>query len=61
MGISPRNESRPSKKAEPESCRTSQLWASFCIHVPMLEVQAPAHMSRKSRDSKAVKTRLVNA
>ena len=58
IGISPRNASSPSRNGEPESCSTSQLWASFCIQVPMLEVQAPAHISRKSRDSKARKVRL---
>ena len=32
-----------------EISNTSQLWASFCIHVPMLDVQAPIHISRKTR------------
>ena len=50
IGNSPKKESSPNQKGEPPSSKTSQLWASFCIHVPMLEVQAPDHMSRKSRD-----------
>ena len=28
---------------------TSQFCATICIHVPMLEVQAPIHWTRKSR------------
>ena len=28
---------------------TSQFCATICIHVPMLEVQAPIHCTRKSR------------
>ena len=28
---------------------TSQLCATFCIHVPMLDVKAPVHSTRKSR------------
>ena len=49
MGISPRKASRPSRKGEPEMDSTSQLCATFCIQVPMLEVQAPIHIRRKSR------------
>ena len=37
------------QEGEPEIVSTSQLWATFCIQVPMLEVQAPNHISRKSR------------
>src|SRR5215469_7984340 len=33
----------------------SQPWATICIQVPMLEVQAPTHMRRKSRYSNALK------
>ena len=44
-----RNESRPRKKAEPVSESTIQFWAVICTHVPMLDVQAPNHCTRKSR------------
>ena len=37
------------QKGELESFRTSQLCAAICIQVPMLEVQAPIHIRRKSR------------
>src|SRR5574341_975452 len=57
IGISPRNASRPSRNGEPEICSTSQLWASFCIQVPTLEVHDPSQRSRKSRYRKALKTR----
>ena len=43
-----------------ESWSTSQACASFCIQVPMLEVQAPNHSRRKSRYRKALKTRVSN-
>ena len=33
--------------------------AMTCIHVPMLLVQAPIHMRRKSRYWKALKTRWI--
>jgi len=49
IGMLPRNESRPSRKGELVSCKTSQACAKVCIKVPMLEVQAPNHMMRKSR------------
>src|SRR6267378_1693357 len=32
-----------------DSVRTSQFCATICIHVPMLEVHAPIHWTRKSR------------
>ena len=35
--------------AVPVSVTISQAWATFCIHVPMLDVRAPAQSSRKSR------------
>src|SRR5215831_16235395 len=35
----------------------SQPWATICIQVPTLEVQAPTHMRRKSRYSNALKVR----
>ena len=58
IGKSPRNESRPTQNGEPPSTSTSQLCASFCIHVPMLDVQAPDHIRRKSRDRKGSKALL---
>src|SRR5271169_220230 len=61
MGMVPRKESRPRKKADLESCKTSQLWAICCMAVPMLEVQAPIHMTRKSRYWKHLKTRSKSA
>jgi hypothetical protein len=39
---------------------TSQLWAVDCIQVPTLEVQAPNHISLKSRYRNALKTRSSN-
>jgi hypothetical protein len=49
IGTWPRNASRPRKKAEFVRVSTSQFWATLCIHVPMLEVQAPIQRVRKSR------------
>src|SRR5262245_60616192 len=51
IGSSPRNESRPRKNADdvPVIVSTSQFWATFCIQVPMVEVNAPNHRTRKSR------------
>ena len=43
------NASSPRKNAELVSETTSQFCATICIHVPMLEVQAPNHWTRKSR------------
>ena len=44
------------ERVEPEEERrrwsaraTSQFCATICIHVPMLDVQAPIHCTRKSR------------
>ena len=37
---------------------TSQLCARICIQVPMLEVQAPNHITRKSGYANALKTLL---
>ena len=38
------------KKAdEPVIVRTSQFWATFCIHVPMVDRNAPHQRTRKSR------------
>src|SRR6516162_8880072 len=51
IGISPRKASSPSMNADLESSNTSQLWASFCIHVPILDVHAPNHMMRKLAQS----------
>ena len=48
----------PSRNGEFVSSRTSQFWATACIHVPTLDVQAPNQSRRKSRYSKALKTRL---
>src|SRR6185503_13953928 len=45
-----RNASRPRKNGEELVSETiSQFCATICIHVPMLEVQAPNHCTRKSR------------
>jgi hypothetical protein len=51
IGNSPRNASRPRKKAEadPAIVSTSQLCATFCIQVPMVDVNAPNQSTRKSR------------
>ena len=61
IGIWPRNESRPRRNGEFVISSTSQFWATVCIHVPMLEVQAPNQSRRKSRYSKALKTRFSKA
>src|ERR1700689_2680615 len=37
----------------------SHPWATICIQVPMLEVQAPTHIRRKSRYWNALKTRPI--
>ncbi len=44
-----RNASRPRKNADPVSDSTIQFCAVICVQVPMLEVQAPNHCTRKSR------------
>ena len=44
-----RNASRPRKNAEPVSDSTIQFCAAICVQVPMLDVQAPNHWTRKSR------------
>ncbi len=49
IGSCCRNASRPRKKAECVSDSTSQFCATICIHVPMLDVHAPNHCTRKSR------------
>src|SRR5690242_17089934 len=49
IGSCCRNESRPRKNADPVSDRTIQFWAVSWTQVPMLEVQAPIHWTRKSR------------
>ena len=56
----PKNESRPSRKGDLVSCRTTQACAKVCINVPMLEVHAPNHMMRKSRYANPLKSRLSN-
>src|SRR5215472_12001585 len=43
------NPTTPSQKAELVSFSTSQPWATFCIHVPILERKFPAQNRRKSR------------
>jgi hypothetical protein len=48
-GASPTKLSSARYQAESVSSRTSQLCATFCIQVPMLDVQAPIHSTRKSR------------
>ena len=57
IGISPRKASRPSRKGDFVMSRTSQFCAISCIHVPMVDVQAPIQRSRKSRYWNALKTR----
>jgi hypothetical protein len=59
IGTSPRNESRPRKNADavPLSVTISQACATFCIHVPMLEMRAPVQRRRKSRKVRAAATR----
>ena len=47
------NPTTPSQKAELVICSTSQPWAMFCIHVPMLERKLPVQKSLKSRWRKA--------
>ena len=39
--------------------RTSQFCATICIHVPMLDVQAPNHWTRKSRYVNAASMRRI--
>jgi recombination protein RecA len=60
MGSSPRKVSSPRKNgaaADPVKVSTSQLWATFCIQVPIVETKAPIHSTRKSRYSKAAAIR----
>src|SRR5438128_10692361 len=57
IGSCCRKASRPRKNAEFVSDQTSQFCATICIHVPMLDVQAPNHCTRKSRYVKAVSVR----
>ena len=49
IGSCCRKASSPRKKAEPVSERTIQFWAVVCVQVPMLDVHAPNHWTRKSR------------
>ena len=51
IGSSPKNASSPRKKADedPVIVTTSQFCATFCIHVPMVDVKAPHQSTRKSR------------
>ncbi len=49
IGSCCRNASRPRKNGELVSERTSQFCAMICIHVPIAELQAPIHWTRKSR------------
>ena len=51
----------PEKKRRLVISNTSQFCAISCIHVPMLDVQAPNQRSRKSRYWKALKTRAQHA
>jgi len=59
IGSCCRNASSPRKNAECVSDSTSQFCATICIHVPMLEVQAPNHCTRKSRYAKADSIRVT--
>ena len=54
-GASPRKASRPSSAVDPVIVRISQFCATSCIHVPTLDVNAPAHMRRKSRYENALR------
>ena len=38
---------RPTHVADPVISRTSQAWATICIHVPTSEIDCPAKYSRK--------------
>src|SRR6185436_4071717 len=58
MGSCCRKASRPRKNGECVSDRTSQFCATICIHVPMLEVHAPNHCTRKSRYENADSVRM---
>src|SRR5690242_8960917 len=49
IGSCCRKASSPRKNDECVSDSTSQFCATICIHVPMLDVQAPVHWTRKSR------------
>ena len=49
LKIPARNASSPRKNGDLEISRTSHACARFCIQVPMLEMQAPTNISRKSR------------
>jgi hypothetical protein len=49
---------KPSHDAEPVIVRTSQFWATVCIHVPTLDKNAPVHSRRKSGYVNALKTRV---
>ena len=50
IGSCCRNASSPRKNGDELVSETmSQFCATICIHVPMLEVQAPIHCTRKSR------------
>src|SRR5215831_2416621 len=49
IGMVEANPTTPSQKGELVSFSTSQPWATFCIHVPMLERKFPAQNKRKSR------------
>src|SRR5690349_24374123 len=59
IGSCCRNASSPRKNAELVSETTSQFCATICIHVPMLEVHAPNHCTRKSRYVKAASMRRI--
>ena len=49
IGSCCRNASRPRKNADPVIDSTIQFCAEDCVQLPMLEVQAPNHWTRKSR------------
>src|SRR5271157_1897925 len=55
IGTAKLNPSRPSHSGELVSCRTSQPWATFCIHVPTLETINPDQIKAKFRCCKAAK------
>src|SRR4051812_1172731 len=60
IGSCCRNASSPRKNGEELVSETiSQFCATICIQVPMLEVQAPIHCTRKSRYVKATSVRRI--
>ena len=57
IGNCAKKESRPRMNAEPVIVRTSQRCATCCIQLPVVEVKAPSHKTRKSRKVNAAPKR----